>query len=269
MNRQELIVTSRSKGIFSFPNWKKEGDGLLIAAMALRQQWLSNKEEVLRIITDQSPRSSEVFIKDAALARSSMLLLGYAVEMFLKGGVVKLYFYCPEEMVGRALREFGHKYELMAKRLSIPLTADQIEQLRGLSRSVVDEARYPVTPQLGEDFFEQANEINRYNIRQPNFESLVELVGQLRGFVRKIDSDSCNPSSFQHRRTDWGYVVARRGGNLPPTIVFRRDDQLAEPGVRSAIEATVTLYTDLDSYQIYEDRGKGKSRRCELWNSKT
>lgn len=58
------------------------------------------------------------------------------------------------------------------------------------------------------------------------------------------------------------------GGNLPPTIVFRNEDQLAETDLRSAIEAVVTLSAKFDCYRIYQDRGKGKSRRCEPWSLK-
>lgn len=263
---RETVVNSLSKGIFKASNWKKEGDGLLVAAKALRHQWLSNREEVIRIITDQSPRSSEVFTKDSALARSSMILLGYAVEMLLKGGMVKLYSYCPEDLVERVVRKFGHDYECMAERLDINLEPDQFKQLKDLSRSVVNDARYPITPSLGTDFFEQTNQVTRFNNRQPNFESLVGLVEQIRDFARKIDSDSSNPAWFQHRWTGWGYVVARSGGSLPPTIVFRHEDQLVRSDLRSAIEAVVTLSADFDCFQIYEDTGNGRSRRCERWS---
>lgn len=256
MSSREAVVNSKSKGIFKAANWKKEGEGLLVAAKALRQQWLLNKEEVIKIITEQSPRSSEIFIKDSALARSSMLLLGYSVEMFLKGGLVKLYSYCPEEMVERVIRRFGHDYKGMAERLGVPLTSSQFEQLNGLKKSVVDDARYPITPSLGKDFFEQTNKITQYNNRQPNFESLVELIELIRDFARRIDADSSNPTSFQHPETEWGYVVARFGGNLPPTIVFRRNDQLADSDLRSALEAAVRLRADLSSYRVTRTRAR-------------
>lgn len=84
------VLNQKSQGIFRFSNWKKEEGGLLIAPQALRCQWLLNKEEIKQIIIDQAPRSPEVFTNDHALARSSRLLLRYAVEMYLKGGLVKL-----------------------------------------------------------------------------------------------------------------------------------------------------------------------------------
>lgn len=130
------VLNHHSQGIYRFSNWKKEGDGLLIAAQALRQQWLLNKEEVKRIITDQAPRSPEVFTKDLALARSSMLLLGYAAEMYLKGGLVKLYRYCPEQLVGRELRMYSHHYQRLAKRLQIPITENQFDQLSELEKAL-------------------------------------------------------------------------------------------------------------------------------------
>lgn len=45
-------LSSHSMRIFKASNWKKKGDGLLLAAKALRQQWLSYREEVIKVITD-------------------------------------------------------------------------------------------------------------------------------------------------------------------------------------------------------------------------
>ncbi|PKH19056.1 hypothetical protein CIB54_16985 [Pseudomonas fluorescens] len=116
--------------------------------------------------------------------------------MFLENGVVKLHSYCSEEMVERLVRKLEHDYESMAKLLGVKLDPNQFEQLNGLYKSVVNDARYPAMPSLGKDFFEQTNQITRYNHRQPNFERLVGLAEQIRDFARKIDSDSSNPTCF-------------------------------------------------------------------------
>lgn len=258
------VLNHNSQGIYRFSNWKKEGDGLLIAAQALRQQWLLNKEEVRRIITDQAPRSPEVFTKDLALARSSMLLLGYAAEMYLKGGLVKLYRYCPEQLVGRELRMYSHHYQCLAKRLQIPITENQFDQLSELEKSVVDEARYPVTPTVDVDFFQKVNSITRRNHGQSNFESLVEVVEAIRDFVARIDSDSGNSASFFSRSMSWGYFIARFGGHLVPSIVYRCPGKMSMAELRKAVETEVTLPGGWEQYEVYEDLGCGGKRKCEL-----
>jgi hypothetical protein len=262
-DQNSQVVNQNSQGIFRFSNWKKEGDGLLIAAKALREQWLLNKDEVRQIITDQVTRSPEVFTKDHALARSSMLLLGYAVEMYLKGGLVKLYRYCPEKLVERELRVYGHQYELLAKRLGAPIAESQYLQLKGLAKSVVDEARYPVTPTIDGNFFDKLNSITRRNQGQSSFESLIGLVERIRDFVTRIDSDSDNPSSIQPRETLWGYYVVRYGGHLASSIVFRCADPMTLLGLRNEIEAQVTLPGDWEEYEVYQDTGSGHKRKCE------
>ena len=92
----------------------------------------------------------------------------------MENGVVKLHSYCSEEMVERLVRKLEHDYESMAKLLGVKLDPNQFEQLNGLYKSVVNDARYPAMPSLGKDFFEQTNQITRYNHRQPNFERLVD-----------------------------------------------------------------------------------------------
>lgn len=263
MEAHELpVLDQHSQGIFCFSNWMKEGDGLLIAAKALRQQWLLNKEEVRQIVTAQAPRSPEVFLKDNALARSSMLLLGYAAEMFLKAGLIKLYKYCPEVLVGRELRRYGHDYESLAKRLHAPITEYQYAQLNGLSKSVVDEARYPVTPTINENFFDKVNAITFRNHGQANFESLLELLVVIRDFVARVDSDSANPASFSPLPMRGGYFVARHGGHLMPSIVYRCDEPITLPELRVVIENVVSLPGGWEQYELYEDIGDERNRKC-------
>lgn len=55
------------------------------------------------------------------------------------------------------MRKLGHDYESMAERLGVELEPDQFDQLNGLSKSVVNDARYPATPSLAKDSFEQTN----------------------------------------------------------------------------------------------------------------
>lgn len=132
--------------------------------------------------------------------------------MFLKSGVVKLHSYCPEEMVERLVRKLGHDYESMAKLLGVKLDPNQFEQLNGLSQSVVNDARYPATPSLGKDFFEQTNQIIRYNHRQPNFERLLGLIEQIRDFARKSNSGSLNPYLFPASLDKLGLRSCKMGG---------------------------------------------------------
>jgi len=263
MEAQELpILDQHSQGIFCFSNWMKEGDGLLVAAKALRQQWLLNKEQVLQIVTAQAPRSPDVFLKDNALARSSMLLLGYAAEMYLKAGLIKLYKYCPEILAEYELRRYGHKYENLAKRLHTPITESQYAQLNSLSKSVVDEARYPVTPTINENFFDKVNAITFRNHGQANFESLLKLLEVIRDFVARVDSDSGNPASFSRRTMREGYFVARHGGHLVPSIVYRCDEPITLLELRGVIETEVSLPGDWEQYELYEDVGEGRNRKC-------
>ena len=59
-------------------------------------------------------------------AAYSMLLIAYAVEMYLKAGLAKAYFGCSEEMFARDIKSrFGHRLVSLANEISFPLTSNE------------------------------------------------------------------------------------------------------------------------------------------------
>ena len=93
------------------------------------------------------------------LPRSSMLLLGYAVEMYLKAGLAKAYKGCSEDMFERDVKgRFGHKLVSLAKEIVFPLKDDDEKNFILLQGMVLADARYPVFVPDGESYADTVNQ---------------------------------------------------------------------------------------------------------------
>ncbi|MEZ8949328.1 hypothetical protein AB6E77_12815 [Vibrio sp. 10N.247.311.18] len=96
------LKSSGEKGIFNKFDWVKEADSKLISAKLLRENGNQKTLELESLMTTTSYTSSDVFevltIKDAAY-KSSVLMLGYALELLLKSGVVSLLISAPKDLL--------------------------------------------------------------------------------------------------------------------------------------------------------------------------
>lgn len=261
------IVNNKSQGAYKASSWINEGDGLLLSSTALRESWKNNKQNLRAFSAAPTVHRGDVFTKDFALSRSSILLLGYSLEMFLKAGVVRLYIGCPEDLVRAELRNFGHKYGETAKRIHFKKTGPDGGDFNILSRSVIEDARYPVTPQQDKNYIAELNKITCINSSQKTYERLETLVRRVRSYVSKLDNDSSNGASYTARDTDFGYFAARFGGGLPPMITYKTDAPLDLDELHQKILSHSTIVGRWEDYTIFEDTGEGKERKCRKINN--
>lgn len=262
------IVNNKSQGAYKATSWIKEGDGLLLSSTALRESWNKNKENLRAFLAAPTINRGDIFIKDFALSRSSILLLGYSLEMFLKAGIVKLYIGCPEDLARAELRNFGHKYGDIAKRIHFIKKGSDGGDFNILSRSVIENARYPVTPQQDKDYAEELNKINNTNSSQQTYERLEKLVRRVKSHVSKLNNDSSNATSYTVRDTEFGYFVARIGGGLPPMVTYKSDILFDSDELHQKILSHSTIAGRWEDYTIYEDMGENKERRCRSIQNK-
>ncbi len=267
-----MAIFGQKYGTLNPNDWMEEGDGLLASSRTLRMQWLMTRRRLRRRLTrggSQFRMPDGVLPKLTGAPRASLLLLGYAAEMYLKSGLVKLYHGCRDEMVQRDLRKFGHDYVGIAEEISFPLTNDSRIYLSLLTGFVTLDARYPIEPPAATEtnpLVAIANSRNKRTDLEWNSESysdLCDLVRSVKAHVRKLDSDSANPASF--RRADLGrggYIVMRYGGNLASRITYRsesdrRDARTLEEVRQLALDQgwlEATHY--LDQFAVYEDGRK-------------
>ena len=224
MNQRDRI-SKRSVGQFDPKNWFDEGDGLLASSVKMREIWTSHRKTFSQTIRERK-RGIRDSMSDwnllTGLPRSSMLLLGYAVEMYLKAGLAKAYKGCSEDMFERDVKgRFGHKLVSLAKEIVFPLKDDDEKNFILLQGMVLADARYPVFVPDGESYADTVNQQTGRIWNNENYEALTELANRVKEHSRSIDEDSSNPASLRsYNVDDDGYIAFRVGGNLPPRITY-------------------------------------------------
>jgi hypothetical protein len=228
------LIQYRSEGIFDHREWMKEGDGLLASARILRAAWLLKRRAFRQQLntSKRPPDFGKSVILLEGLPKSSMLLLGYAAEMYLKCGLVRIYNHCPEPLFQRDVRKrFGHDLVGLAEEVEFPASSKVREQLRLLRAFIEDEARYPITPH------QEVRYITLWNRRAANtqndrsFREYCRLVRKIDRHVSRIDQDETNPAVFMGVRIGAdGFVTLRFGGNLSPRVTYRPSTLLSERG---------------------------------------
>lgn len=224
--KQSNRISHRSVGQFDPKNWFTEGDGLLASATKTREVWTSHRDDFSRTIRERESNdraSSSDWDLLLGLPRSSMLLLGYAVEMFLKAGLAKAYYGCSEKMFGRDIKKrFGHRLALMASEIAFSLNQDDEGNLNTLKNMVLLDARYPLMIPPNSSYSDTVAQQTQRIWSESNFVTLTELAKRIREHSKAIDSDSTNPRSLESFTVDTdGYLAFRIGGRLPPRITYR------------------------------------------------
>lgn len=275
----DRLVEFNSVGIFNPKDWIEEGDGLLVSARAVRVALLRNRRKIdsTYLRHKNEPRKLNEL---RGFPRASMLLLGYAAEMYLKAGVVRVFSNCREEAVERwVTRKIGHNYIAAAKFVEFRLSDEDRERLAFLT-DLVTKMRYPVVPRtivtdrgfpFDTDHTAQMNERNNRIWSDAEFRKLCSLINRISAHVQRIDLDENNPASFLR---GWigevGYWIFRVGGNLSPRVTYRlcptRPD-IDGAAVRKQIEADWVFrhHAKWNNCKILvdDDDLKGKGFRAE------
>lgn len=153
---------------------------------------------------------------------ASMLLVGYAIEMYLKAGLAKWLQGCSEISYKAAVLQYGHKYRDLANDLEIPEPLAPRRLLEFLETAVRTEARYPAEPAGTETPVEAINRRTSRMWSRTAFGEMRALARGLRDYVQRMNGDSKNPA--EHGTASLGaggYLVFRVGGHLPSRITCR------------------------------------------------
>lgn len=262
-------LSNRSEGQFNYRNWIEEGDGLFASSAQVRRSWQKHRSQHSKNIFGKNgvsgPSAPDDWHLLTGLPRSSMLLLGYATEMYLKAAITKAYRGCSNDMFNRDVRSrFGHKFIKMAEEIAFPKTSLDIESLNNLKEMVLVDARYPVFIKEHETYVKTVNQRTFKIWSEDGYQSLSALVQRVREHALKIDGDEANPSSFYSVSIDSdGYLAFRVGGHLPPRITFRISTLMRESNKTSVSDVKAIFetngFSDLqllrfwDRAFIYED----------------
>ncbi|WP_281545546.1 hypothetical protein [Grimontia sp. SpTr1] len=226
----EPLQPSGETGVHNKFDWVKESESKLISAQLLRDvarlkydQFVSLKEQ--KHSNGQRLSSNEVseYLGARGSAnKSSILLLGYAIELLLKAGIVSLLLYSPKYLLEKKVRSYGHDLNQIAQDLHIPLTKEQLILLERLSSYIVRETRYPVTAESVEDYCNQVNEITRWVTDEVQFELGINLYSQIKQLIDEIDGTTDNMKIYCRLEMEVdGFVTFRIGGPLPPVFIIK------------------------------------------------
>ncbi|WP_417358806.1 hypothetical protein [Gallaecimonas pentaromativorans] len=227
-------------GVFKKSEWVSEGDSLKNSSEALNELSQSTKSELDFLVNQRkegrknsnSKNIVDLIITFEYYKKSSILLLGYSIEMYLKAGLVCLHRYTVRDDFVELLRKkYSHNLSQVAQLLGIPLSSEEIKNLDRLKDLVLDEGRYPITPLSENEYISQVNKLNQEIWSVKQYKAWVELASKIEDFVRKIDTDSSNPVSFsRYQIDDDGYCVFRFGGNLPAYLLAKYSTEQKENG---------------------------------------
>ncbi len=271
---QSQRISNRSVGQLDQKNWIAEGDGLLASAEKTRTIWMDHRRVFSQTVQQRRSRD-----RDASadwnlllgLPRSSMLLLGYSVEMYLKAGLVRAYHGCSEDMFKRDIKNrYGHRLVSMANEIALSLDQNDEKSLNLIMDMVLFDARYPVFVPPTDSY---ANTINQQTERiwsAESFANFTKLANRIKTHSKRIDADPNKPASFLSFNVDSdGYLAFRVGGHLPPRITFRASSEQVQRGETTS-EDMKKLFPKLRFPQlvhwwhrawIYED-GEHKTSCC-------
>lgn len=224
-------VGTHGFGTFDAAAWIAEGDGLRTSADAMRELWHARRAAFKTALETSGGKIRPVIARDrtaiTGMPRAAVLLLAYAVEMYLKVGVVKAFAGCSEASLDKCLRSFGHRYEDIAKEIEFSPNAGDAEHFEALGRMVTTGARYPVAVAAGTAprYVDRAalQNARTFPIRsEDNFAKWLDLAARLHAHAQQIDQDPACPAHFGSRQIDSdGWIAWRRGGHLSPRITWK------------------------------------------------
>jgi hypothetical protein len=234
MDRRPLMETplksSGEHGLFNKNHWVQEARGKLISAKLLRECAFEKQSEFDSIRTFREANglrltSKEVFdilsVRDSA-RKSSILILGYAIELILKSGIVSLLINAPKIILEKTLRNYGHNLLIIAKELHLDLSPEEMSLLKTLSGYIVNETRYPVTPSSITDYCKQSNKITQFVSDEVNFTRGVTFFNRVDKVIADIDGTSENMKIHTRMAMEQnGYLTFRIGGKLPPIVIIK------------------------------------------------
>ncbi|WP_221074245.1 hypothetical protein [Agarivorans aestuarii] len=250
MSNQRL-KQSGEKGVHNKIDWINEADSKLTSAKILREA-ASVKEDKLKELCESGKANSQsVFdlIQTIESAnKSSFLLLGYAIELLLKSGVVSLLINAPKHLLELKVRKYGHKLQNMCTDLHINLASSERELLGIFSSFIVNEARYPVTVSSIQEHSKRKNEIGAQLANNKSFNLGVHIYNSIRNILSDIDGSEGNPVFRERREIDSdGYYIFRVGGILPPIFIFKYSEKQIKAGKNNVDDMKSLIVKSLDN----------------------
>ena len=250
-----FIGNFKGEGIFERYQWENDAKGYLFSSKTLRNYSLEKTIELKRL--QDAIRHKEIvanIVEREYLNKSSLLLLGFGIELVLKSGVLALYRGVSKDIFKNDIKtKYSHKLADLAKDLFLDLTKEEISLLMKMKVFIEKEIKYPLEISNDEEYIkkynQRANEIwddNKYSV-------WVELYNKIKCQIRGIDhcEEDAMHGGYWQISTD-EYIHYRRGGKLPPIIIIK--DSIKRDKKTEELKSFILQHIDESPYRIYIEK---------------
>ena len=209
------LIEFQTREGYDKSSWLKEADRHLMSAKLLRSI-RKRRRSRFRNSADRSDRMGHILAMDATV-HSSMLLIGYAVELFLKAGLTQLYVGCSKSLFQKQVKRYGHDLVKLAESIELPSLPQNCARLKQLEKIIRSEGRYPCFTNNRTEAMEFQNQRARRFWSDDKFKDFCNLATLIREHVSHIDQ-----AIYINRRIDQdGYFAFRCVGNLSPRVTVK------------------------------------------------
>lgn len=213
------------KGLHSKLDWLKEAESKRISSLMLREV-AKNKQKELSELVENDDTASAIFFERLQLCESarknSFLLLGYAIELLLKSGVVSLLINAPKWALEKSVKKYSHNLPLLAGHLHIKFCKEEQRLLSDLSSFIVNETRYPVTAPCIQDYCKIVNTLSAKWASDRIFDIGLDIYDKILRVIKSIDGTEDNPKLYSRSELGLdGFVIFRQGGSFPDVFLIK------------------------------------------------
>lgn len=167
MSQKSSNLRFNENGSFSPREWLQESNSQYISSKILRDagskifQDFNSSEH-----TEDHGILVQVIHEKESAYKSGILLIGYAIELALKAGVLSFYKGLPKTTIESEIKHsYGHDLNKIAQDLSLNISISEKKLLKLVRDFVIEKARYPLNP------ISEPNYIKRFNENKAKIQS--------------------------------------------------------------------------------------------------
>ena len=244
-------MTKKSAGAFKPEAWQAEGERLLAVARLNRDLFRRRRRGFHEKISKpqlKKANATRLWNELEGTARTPWLLVGYAVEMYLKAGLARAYAGCAESMFKRDVKiRYSHNLAKISREIAFPSAASDNKRFRDLKERLVA-GRYPPFASNGVDDMEYVNAQTHKEWSDDEFKKTYDLATRVRAHCARLDSDNKCPAKRMSVSIDEdGYLAFRTGGHLPTRITYRVSSVQRKHG-ETTLQDVISLFKGDDRF---------------------
>ncbi len=265
------------KGIYNKKNWISEADNHFFSSTALRKLFSTTKQEInpqlktfFRTTNSESDgvKVNSMIKESEAAAKSSILLIGYAIELYLKAGLVRIYQNMPRADFDKTIKNHGHNLVDISSLLGIRLSKNENKALERIKKLILDEARYPLTPSGPDSFHEKSNRISSEVWGENSYNTWKSLAQKIKEYVSQIDCSKADPVHTCALNIDSdGYCLFHIGGTLQPYVTVKYSSNQVKDkkdNIKHLLELVISTLPDSINKRLIElNKNKFKEVRVK------